>query len=97
MSLTENSSVVANDKKWYPETLEISTTPEIAVGTHFHAQHGTKNTSDFFSADRKASVAGPYSQLQSPYNQAAQSTRKHLCLYPQWDRSGLRKPKKDKY
>ena len=33
-------------------------------------------------------------QVWSPYYQAA--TRKHLFLYPQSDRSGLRKPKKGK-
>ena len=38
-------------KKWYPETLGIFTTPEIAVVTHFHAQHGTRITPIFLPGD----------------------------------------------
>ena len=60
-----------------PETSEISTPSEIAVGTHFDAQYGTKTTSKF----------GLLTIMQhSP-------ARKHLFLYSQGDRSGLRKPK----
>ena len=33
--------------KWHPGTMETSTPPEIAVGTHFHARHGTKLPSIF--------------------------------------------------
>ena len=36
-------------------TLEISTSLEIPVGTHFHVQHGTKNTPVFLPADGEAS------------------------------------------
>ena len=42
LTLTENSSVV------------ISTRPEIAVGTHFHVQHGTKRTLLFLPAEGEA-------------------------------------------
>ena len=42
---TENSSVVTND------TSEISTSPETAVVTNFHAPHGTATTSVFLPAD----------------------------------------------
>ena len=38
-----------------PGTSEISTSLEIAEGTHFHAQHGTKTTIVFLSADGEAS------------------------------------------
>ena len=41
--------------KWYPGTLEISTSPEIGVGTHFHVQHGTKTILVFLHADGEAS------------------------------------------
>ena len=40
---------------------------------------------------------GRYFQVQSPYYQAAQCNQKTLFPYLQGDRSGLRKPKKDKY
>ena len=45
VTLTENSSVVTND------TSEISTSPEIAVVTNFHARHGTTTTPVFLPAD----------------------------------------------
>ena len=41
--------------KWHPGTSEISKQPEIAVGTHFHAQHGTKAILVFLPADGEAS------------------------------------------
>ena len=44
-----------------PGALEISTPPEIAAWTHFHARHGTKTTAVFLPADGKAS----WSLLQS--------------------------------
>ena len=52
MTLTENSSVITNDTQgpW-----KISTPPEVAVGTHFHAKHGTKTISVFLRADGEAS------------------------------------------
>ena len=38
-----------------PETSEISTPSEIAVGTHFDAQYGTKTTLVFLSDDGETS------------------------------------------
>ena len=35
--------------------MEISTPPEIAVGTHLHVQHGTKTTPLLLPFDREAS------------------------------------------
>ena len=40
--------------KWHPWTSDISTPPEIALGTHFHAWHGTKTTTLFLPADGEA-------------------------------------------
>ena len=40
--------------KWHPGTLEIFTPPEMAVGTHFHAQHDTKTILVFLPADGEA-------------------------------------------
>ena len=42
-------------------------------------------------------LLGHYFQVRSPYYQATQCNQKHLFLYPQGDRSGLGKPKKDKH
>ena len=69
---------------------------EIAVGTQFHARHGTKTTPVFLLVDRKAS----WSLLQSSVSLLSGSTsatKKNLFLYPEGERSGLRKPKKDKH
>ena len=41
--------------KWCPGISEISTPLEIAVGTHFHAWHGTKTISVFLPIDGEAS------------------------------------------
>ena len=41
--------------KWHPWASKISTPPEIAAGSHFHVQHGTKTTLVFLSADREVS------------------------------------------
>ena len=38
---------------------------------------------------------GRYFEVWSPYYQVAQRNQKHLSLYHQGDRSGLRKPKKE--
>ena len=40
---------------------------------------------------------GHYFQVQSPYYQATQCNQKTPILYAQGDRSGLKKPKKDKH
>ena len=52
VTLTEISSVVTNETLG---TRKISAPPEIAVGTHFDAQHGTKTTPVFLPADGEAS------------------------------------------
>ena len=41
--------------KWHPGTSEISTSPEIAVGMHFHARTWHKTTPIFLPVDGKAS------------------------------------------
>ena len=82
--------------KWYPGTSEISTPPEIAVGTHFHAQTWHKNYPNIFNyCWRSLLVANSKFGLLTIRQYSA--TRKHLFPYPQGDRSGLRKPKKDKH
>ena len=72
--------------KWHPGTSKISTPPEIAVGTNFHAQYGTKTTSVFL----------PFKFCLLTIKRHS-ATRKHLFLYPQGGRLGLTKPKKDKH
>ena len=75
--------------------MKISTPQEIAVKTHFHAQHGNKTTPSFLPADGEANwVLLP--GLVSLLSGGTGATTKHLFLYPQGDRSGLRNPKKDK-
>ena len=56
-------------------------------------EHGTKTTVVVLLAGGEAS----YFQVQSSYYQAVQRSKKHLFPYLQGDRSGLRKPKKDKH
>ena len=51
MTLTENLSVEIN----HTRTLETSTPPKTAIGTHFHAQHGTKTILVFLPTDGEAS------------------------------------------
>ena len=83
-------------KKWHPGTSEISTSLEIAARSHFYAQHGTKTTPVFLPDGGKASR----SLLPSSISLCIRwhnATRKHLFRYSQGDRSGLRKPKKDKH
>ena len=68
---------------------------EIDAGTHFHVRHGTQSILVFLPADGEASWSlFPISLLTIRHHSA---TRKDLFLYPQGDRSGLRKPKKDKH
>ena len=45
-----------------------------AVGTHFHAGHGTKTTTIFLPADGEASCC--YFQIWSPYHQATHCNQK---------------------
>ena len=65
---------------------------KLAVGTHFHARHGTKTTLVFVTADAKKLLVA-FSQICLFKISQSSATRKHLFLYPQRDRSGLRKPK----
>ena len=41
--------------KWHLGTWEKSASPEVAVGTHFHEQHGSKTIPVFLHADGEAS------------------------------------------
>ena len=73
VTLTGNWSVM-----WHPATMEIFTSPEIAVGTHNHPQHGTKNTPLSLPADGQASwwllpssaslLSGRRVQLENTYS-----------------------------
>ena len=69
MTVTENSPIVAN-----LGTSEISTSLEITVGTHFHAQQGTETILVFLPDDGEAC----WSLLPSwsHYYQAAQCNQK---------------------
>ena len=73
--------------KWHSGTSEISTPPEIALGTHFHARHDTITCRwrIFLVATFK------FGLLTIRWHSA---TIEHLFLCPQRSRSGLRKPKK---
>ena len=90
MTLTENSSVKTSDTQgpW-----KYKHHWEIAVGTHVHAQHGAKPTLVFSPADAEASWLLHLFDLLTIWWHSA--TRKHLFLYLQGDRPGLRKPKRD--
>ena len=91
VTLTENSSFVTNDT----QEPHISTPTKVAVGTHFHVRHGTKTTPVFFTCWWRSLLVttSKFSLLTIRWHSA---TRDHLLLYPQGDRSGLRKPKKIK-
>ena len=55
-------------------------------------QHGTKTISVFLPDDTEAPSKFSLFTIWSH-----SATRKHLFLYPQGDRLGLKKPKKDKH
>ena len=78
--------------KWHLRASEISTPLEIAVETHFHVCNATKTTPVFLPVNGEASWSLPTSLLTIRWHSA---TRKRLLLYPQGDRSGLKKPEKD--
>ena len=65
------------------------------VGTHFHAQRGTKTTLVFLPAYGEGSC----SLLPSSVSllQGGTLQPENTFLYPQVDRSGLRNAKKDKH
>ena len=58
--------------KWQLATSGISISPEIAVGTHFYARHGTKTTPVLLPTDGKAFWLLLLSR--SPYCQATECT-----------------------
>ena len=77
--------------------MEISTPPEIAVGTHFHTQNGTtKTTLVVLPAEEEASWSLFPSFISLLSGVTGQQERAITVLY-QGNRSGLRKPKKDKH
>ena len=51
-----------------------TSTPPVAVGTHFHAGHGTKTNTVFLATDVEPLVY--YFQVQSPYYQVTQCNQK---------------------
>ena len=59
-------------------------------------EHGTKTTMVFLPADGEASLVAAF-KFGILMIRRHSAIRKHLFLYPQGDRSGLRKPKKDKH
>ena len=78
LTLTENSSIATNDTQGplkYPHH-------KIAVGTYFHAQHGTKTktTPVFLAADGEVSWS-LLPSLVSLLSGDTLQTRKHLFLY----------------
>ena len=74
-------------------TWEIKTPMEISLRKHFHVQHGKLSRYFYLMMEKPF---GQYFQVWSLYRQH-HATTKHLFLYPQGDRSGLRKPKKNKH
>ena len=78
--------------KWHPGISEISTPPEIAVGTSLHARHGFKTIPVFLPANGETSWSLlPRFGLLAIRRHLA--TRKHLFLYLQGDRSGQKAKK----
>ena len=69
--------------KWHPGSSEMSTLPEIAVGIHFHAQHGTKTTWYFYLLMEKPLRC--YFQVWSPYYQVALCNQKiSVPVFSRW-------------
>ena len=93
MTPIENSSVVKNDTQGsqkYPHHRKQ------LKGRTSMREHGTKTTLVFLPADGEDSqlVLSKFSLLTIRRHSA---TRKQLLSYTQGDRSGQRKPKKDKH
>ena len=63
----------------------------MAVGTHFHLQHGTKTMLVFLLADGSISFLVATFKFGLLSIRPHSATRKHLLLYVE----GLRRPKKD--
>ena len=72
-------------------TCEIKTPMEISLKKHFHVWHGKLSWYFYLMMEKPF---GQYFQVRSLYKQH-RATTKYLFLYPQGDRSGLRKPKKN--
>ena len=70
-------------------TWEIKTPMEISLRKHFHVRHGKLSRYFYLMMEKPF---GQYFQVWSLYRQHC-ATTKHLFLYPQGDRSGLRTPK----
>ena len=78
-------------KKWHPQASEISTSSEIAVGTHSHARHCTKTTPVFLPADGEASwlllpssvslLSGATAQLENTYSRILKVTPIPVYIY----------------
>ena len=81
-------------KKWHLGTSKIYMPPEIVVGTHFHVQSGTKTNLVLLTADGE--TFWPLLPILVSVLSGCTVQPKNT-LYPQGDRSGLRKPKKDKH
>ena len=77
--------------KWHLGTSEISTPLEIAAGSHFHAWHDSKPTSTFYLLMEKPLDC--CFQVCLLIIRCHSAPRKHVFLYPQGDRSSLRKSK----
>ena len=93
MTPIENSYVVTNDTEGpqkYPHHRKQ------LKGRTSMREHGTKTTLVFLPADGEGSqsLLSKFSLLAIRRHSA---TRKQLFPYPQGDRLGLRKPKKDKH
>ena len=66
--------------KWHPGTSEISTPLDVAVGTHFHARHGTKTILVFLSADGECSWSLLPSLVSSLLGGTEQPETTYSCI-----------------
>ena len=82
--------------KWHPGTSEISTPREVAEGAHFHSLTWHKNYLGIFTC-WWSTLLVTTSKFGLVTIRRHSATRKHLFPYPQDERSGMRKPKKDKH
>ena len=70
--------------KWQPGTSEISTPPDIAVETHFHAQHCTKTTPVFLPADGKDSWSLLPNSVSLLSDDTIQPENNYFCVRPDY-------------
>ena len=80
-----------------PRSLRNIHTTRNTVGTHFHAQHGTKTILVFLPADGESSWLLFPSSVSLLSGSTVQPENTFIHLHPQGDWSGLRKPKKNKH